>query len=166
MPTTLGIDYEDSVDLVKDLESSFDVRIFDSEAAACRTLGDIFDLLLQKFGESGTGGQSCASAMAFYRLRRALADHSPEARLRPSTPLTAITRTSPKRLFKRIQVQTGLQLPSKAYSWVGWFGSIAAVAGLLGVLPIGILFEWWALVPATFIALACVLLPLDPGKFP
>src|SRR5580698_9597771 len=119
MSITLGIDDEDSVNVVQDLERSFDIRISASEAAACHALGDIFDLLRGKLRDSGVGGKSCASAMAFYRLRHAIADLSPEERLRPSTPLAAIERASPKGLFKYIHAQTGLQLPSNEFSWIG-----------------------------------------------
>jgi len=166
MPVSLGIDDEDSVDVVRDLESSFDIQISDSEAAACRTLGDIYDLLVMKFSESDVGGQSCASAMAFYRLRSALTAHSSEAKLRPSTPLATISTVSVRRLFKQIHMQTGLKLPSKAYSWMGWIGASSALLGIVGVIPISILFGWWAIVPVVCIASAFVLLPLDPGRFP
>ncbi len=83
----------------------------------------------------------------------AIANLAPEERLRPSTPLTVIKNSSPKRLFNSIHAQTGLQVPSKAWSWIGWLGTTTLIAGVLGVLPVGILFSWWALIPAMSIAL-------------
>jgi hypothetical protein len=166
MPDTLGIDDEDAVDIVRELESSFDIVISDSEAAACRTLGDVFDLVSRRYSDSGVGGQSCASAMTFYRLRRAFVDFAPAIKLHPSTRLSDLPNISVRRLFKKIEAQTGLRLPRKVSSWVGRFGAIGALAGLLGMLIVGIFYGAWTLAPGVLVVTAFSMMSLDPGKFP
>ena len=171
MPITLGIDDEDAFDVVIDLERSFDIAISDQEAEACRTLGDLYDLLLQRF-EGREGGQLCASAMAFYRLRRACGYLSAETKLRPSTRFPDFANNSVRRFFTDIEGETGLRLPQKAASWVGKLGGASVVAGLLGVMAVGalcglgLLSGKWAWAPAAMIAFAPILWSLDPGEFP
>jgi hypothetical protein len=163
MHVTLGIDDEDAVDIVRDIERSFDIIISNSEAAACWTLGDIFDLVLQRFSDSGRGGHTCASAMAFYRLRRAFASIAPTVKLKPSTQLTDVAKMSVKRLFEEIETHTALKLPRKATSPVGWIGAVGIIGGLLATVPVGIIGGGSALLvlgAAVFIALWLLYTPM------
>lgn len=171
MLITLGIDDEEAVYMVRELESSFDIVISAPEADACRTLGDLYELILQRF-EGRDSGQFCGSAMAFYRLRRASVHQSPGVKLRPSTLLPDLTDGSAKRFFKDIEAATGLRLARRAPSWIGTLAAVGLLGGLLGVMAvgtssaIGLHFWKWAWAPAAMIAFAPILWSLDPGEFP
>jgi hypothetical protein len=107
MRTTLQIDDEDAVLIVRDLEASFGLSISDVEATAMQTLGDVYDFVRLRFLESGVGGQSCASALAFYRLRRGLSSLAPDRRLSPSTRLADIANWYCATIWMRRARQSG-----------------------------------------------------------
>jgi hypothetical protein len=165
-PVSLDIDDEDAVDIVREIERSFDIVISNSEAAACQKLGDIHDLLRRRFADGQIGGEACASAMAFYRLRRALAGMQPDFKLRPSTLLLDITKTSVRHFFRNLEFASSLRLPQKDYSWIGVIGLTSAITGLLSVPIVGGFFGWWALISALMLLIGCSLLRFDPGAFP
>ena len=60
MLITLGIDDEEAAYMVRELESSFDIVISAPEAEACRTLGDVYELILQRFESRGGGARNVA----------------------------------------------------------------------------------------------------------
>jgi len=60
----------DGVELVMEVEEAFAITIADDEASAVRTVGDLHDLVLGKLS-ADPRSHRCASAAAFYRLRRA-----------------------------------------------------------------------------------------------
>ena len=64
----MGLDY---TAIVMEAEERFGVKISDSEASQMRTVGEFYELMLGKLpaGES----QVCLTAVAFFRIRRALA---------------------------------------------------------------------------------------------
>jgi hypothetical protein len=75
MPNTLGLDDDlASAELLQNLEASFDISLSEAEAAACRAVGDVYDILRNHFSDSRDEAHRCATAMTFFRLRRAFSE--------------------------------------------------------------------------------------------
>jgi hypothetical protein len=134
MPITLGLDDDlDSVEVVQVVESAFNIKIADKEAEAIVTVGEMFDLLRQKIAGNATD-RKCASAMAFYRLRRVLAARHVDSSLTPASNLSWLRDTYTKRYVRALEQETGLRLPKPAHSWIGRVGASIAILGVIGAL--------------------------------
>jgi hypothetical protein len=144
MPNTLGLDDDgDDVDIVRDLEASFGIRISDDEAANCHTVGDVFELLRRLLAISGGDNSGCASAMAFYRLRRAIGQTVGASKAAPATLLADIAPNSPRRLFREIRSKTNLRLPALDFSWLGCIGVVLTLACLLVPVALAARSFYW-----------------------
>lgn len=125
---TLGWDDAmDSVEALRALEAIFEIEIDDDEAAAIQTVGDLFDVILEKRAPGPSG--KCASAMAFYRLRQALG----VARLAPTRDITFLNQRGAKAALKDLHATTGLAVPPARYAWLGTIGCAAACVGGLAL---------------------------------
>lgn len=60
----------DIVELVIEIEETFQIRIEDDQAARLRTVGDLYDYILTRLPNREM--RTCLGAVAFYRVRRAL----------------------------------------------------------------------------------------------
>jgi hypothetical protein len=148
----------DEIDLIVDIERLFDVTFRNDEAETVQTVGDLYDLLLRKLPPNDAD-RKCASAMTFYRLRRALREMGYAARLTPASPIALLEEHSARRAFKALEERSGLQLPAlrlTAFGAVGCaiaWGAIAAIivwsavkgldwitaaGGLAGAIPVGV----------------------------
>ena len=182
VPNTLGLDTIcDPDDLVLAVESAFSVKFRKEEAEAIVTVGQMFDLLVKKIAR-GAEDRKCASAMAFYRLRRALAKRAPGSiRLSPSSDLSWLTHAYTKRYVRRLERETGLKLPKPVPTQIANFGSIGVIMASLSGLFLVLLAAALAASNsqyAIFVARAgLILLPgggilgmltvsLDPGRLP
>ncbi len=167
MSATLGIDDEDAIDIVRDLEKSFAIIISDTESGSWRTLGDVFELILKRYRDSGLGGRSCGSAMAFYRVRVGLDLIAPGINLRPEMLFRDITPVSAKRVFRSVEARTGLRLPPKAKSWIGYCGVIGMIAGFVGAIPAEFFAGAQGLETAgVLVGVGLLMIYIDPEKFP
>jgi hypothetical protein len=111
VPNTLGLDDDlDGVELVRSVESAFDVRIPNSDAARMRTVGDLYDWLLDNL-QAYSDGRKCASAMTFYRLRIAFGRLGVDSRMLPSTRLKFLEKGNLKQFFLGLAKETGLRVP-------------------------------------------------------
>jgi hypothetical protein len=163
---TLGIDEEDSVDMVHDLEASFGVRFSKEELAEIRTVGDIHRILKKRISERPTHGDRCATAMAFYRLRRYLVDQGFNGKLVPATPVDRLSTRTVKTLVKQLSKMTGLRLPQGDLAALGTTGAVAVVLGFLALLIVpAVAPHWW---PAALLSIVSgmLLVRLDTNKFP
>ena len=160
---SLNLDDDDATGALSDLERSLGFRFGDDELTACRTVGDIHRVIARRLADSG--GDACASAMAFYRLRRALTPYADGEKLRPSSVLAEVIRVPPKRLFKKIEAETGLHLPQATSSWLGRLAFAVMVAALLGIIPVHVLHPGWTLFTILLIPASIWTLSIDPGRF-
>jgi hypothetical protein len=160
---SLNLDDDDATGALSDLERSLGFRFGDDELTACRTVGDIHRIIARRLVNSG--GDACASAMAFYRLRRALAPYTDGEKLRPSSVLAEVIQVPPKRLFKKIEAETGLHLPQATSSWLGRLAFAVAVTALLGIIPVHVLYPGWTLFTILLIPASIWTLSIDPGRF-
>jgi hypothetical protein len=164
MTGSLDIDDEDASDAIVKLERSLGFRFADGELNDCRTVGDLFRIVSRRLAGLG-GGEACACAMAFYRLRRALSPYAGGETLRPSHVLSELITVSPKQLFRQVERETGLQMPPLASGWLGIAAFATAAAALLGVLPVHVFYPGWTLYLILLIPAAIWLFTLDPGRF-
>src|SRR4051812_19332950 len=109
MPSSLGLEGDlDDVELIQDVEEAFGLRFSDNELAGCSTVGDLFEVVEARLPQSSGG--SCATAMCFYRLRRAL-QPLVGGELRPNTNLAALSGVSVRALHRIIEQECGLRPP-------------------------------------------------------
>ncbi|HLZ67801.1 MAG TPA: acyl carrier protein [Aliidongia sp.] len=163
MAGSLELDDEDASDAIVRLERSLGFRFADGELDDCRTVGDLFRIVSKRL--DGLGGEACATAMAFYRLRRALSPYAGGETLRPSHVLSELITIPPKQLFRQVERETGLQMPPLASGWVGVAAFATAAMALLGILPVHVFYPGWTLYLILLIPAATWLFTLDPGRF-
>ncbi len=167
LPNMLGLDDDlDGVEVVRNLEVSFGVKFSNKEAEDCRTVSDILKVLHNRLTTDEGSGQGCASAMAFYRLRRALTKSGIRSRLAPTTALDSISESSPKAVFRQIHTETKMRLPGLGLSGMGQIGLALLLGGLLGLLGAAVGTHQWAVVSVLVATTGAVLMRLDPGRFP
>jgi hypothetical protein len=168
MPNTLNLDDDlDPIEAVVGIEQAFAIKISDEEAAACETVGDIYDLLSSHFAaQLGTGG-ACISSMAFYRLRKALRRAHPDGTFRTSTSLAQYTRGNARSFLHALGQETKLRVPAPNGRWLTAVGCITILAAFIAI-AIAVITEAPAFLLA---AVACfigglTLAYLDPGELP
>ena len=102
----------DLIELVLDVEKSFDISLEDDEVAQIVTVGQFCDLVVGK--TSGVKLPDCPAAKAFYRLRQCLILVLGFARkdVRPSTTTLALVPFwRRRRIWKRLERELGLKMP-------------------------------------------------------
>ena len=167
MPNTLGLDDDmDGAELVWRLEELFDVTVSNDEAADLRTVGQFYDLLLEKV-PSNADDRKCRSAMAFFRLRRSLQAHGNGDRLTPYSNLRFLERGRTRNSLRMLECETGLHMPKTELTRIGhiaaFVGFAMALAGVflpnpgLESVVLGVLAGW---------AVAAIVYKLDPGRLP
>jgi hypothetical protein len=167
MPNTLGLDDDlDGNELISDIQVSFSIKFLDKEAEACRTVGDIFTLLRDRFAVHKDGGQRCASAMAFYRLRKTFLEMGAKSKLRPTLRLEGIVGLSAKAVFVGINSHTGFILPRLPFAITGKIGIFSLIAGLIMLLISSFMFPSFWFIPPLISLSGIVLIRLDCRQFP
>jgi hypothetical protein len=160
---SLNLDDDDATDALSDLERSLGFRFGNDELTTCRTVGDVHRVISKRLANSG--GDACAGAMAFYRLRRALTPYANGEKLWPTSVLSEFIQVPPKRLFKKIEAETGLHLPQPASSWLGQLAFAVMATALLGIIPVHVLYPGWTLFTILLIPASIWTLSIDPGRF-
>jgi len=167
MANSLDIESDDTVVLIYDLEKVFDIEISNEEAVQLSTVGELHDLLLQKISPNADD-RKCATAMAFYRVHRALMEMGYPERMAPATDVRFLDKGGAKRAFKVLHEKTGLHLPQPDWTWIGRTGCVASIGGAIAAIMLAVLHQplWSIASAARFIALgggiAATL--LEPGK--
>lgn len=159
----------DDLDAVRSLEAVFEISFSNAELSALNTVGDLHDLILQKLPRANKA-EKCASAMAFYRLRRALTARQSNIRIAPATELKVFQEPYTKEFFSRLEQQTGLKLGGPAHTWIGSMGDACLLLPLMAILPLLACslfvhfspYLWASL--ALLLPLGGVLLWFDPGR--
>jgi len=102
----------DSVELIMNIEETFDLTIPDQEAEKFQTVGDIYRYVLERIQVDDSPG--CLSSKAFYRLRRVLIEsfEAPRSSIRPTTRLDVlIPRKDRDSAWQRLEARLKLNLP-------------------------------------------------------
>lgn len=168
MPNTLALDDDDwgPIDVVGALEAAFDLKFTKEDIENPRTIGGIHALLQRQIGQGSSDAQSCFTAMTFYRLRRALRALDDRTAIRPSSNLASFAGQSAKALLDNLAAQTGLQMPKRHLSLIGYTGVFLILGTIVAFIPTAILFPaWWPALVAAFAA-GIALGKLDPGHIP
>ena len=170
---SLGLDDDlDAVVLVQNLEKAFEIGITDAEAESVLTVGQLYDLLLAKI-PANESDRRCASAMVFYRLRRALENRAKDTALTPSTSLLFLEEGRARTTVKELEKETGLRLPELELTGRGYFGCLSVLVAFCAAMGISSFYHLGYfsglsgfVAVVTFVALEWAILRLDPGKLP
>ncbi len=164
MRKSLDLDDDlDQVELILDLEEIFAIKFTDAELEACRTAGDLNDIVWRHLSERADASNlRCMSAMAFNALRRSLLSAGAGRKIRPSDRLDGFA-IRPKDLSATVRQQTGLTIsfaPGRLGRASAWLMLAAVIALLLGI-------AWHALfiVAGGLFLFGLVLLKRDRGSF-
>ena len=158
-------DGDDLLDLRRDLETAFAMRFTDGEAAGCETVGDLFQVIQSRFPPDAGG--KCMTAMAFYRLRRALSGIGSSTVWTTGMRLDALPGPSARSLYAELEERSGLKLPSWRLTMLGLAGAWAVAGGCVSLLVFVSSNGWHgALLPFLACAGGAVLLRTDPGRLP
>ncbi len=138
----------DGVEIVMEVEETFDITIADKDAEQLVTVGDLYQYILRKIDlnmNRDDGERPCLSALAFYRLRRTLmGTFGAERRhVRPSaTTETLIGQEEGRRAsWKRLARELGWRLPELQRP--GWMPKALTV--LLWATPPTVMTAWVSL---------------------
>lgn len=163
MRTSLGLAGDlDDVDLIEDVERAFGVRLPDEELTHCRTVGDLFELVVDRLPNGPLHAERCASAMCFYRLRRVVLTIAPNLELRPSTRIGTLSSVSVRTLYRAIEHGAGLRPPAPYLSAWGGVSLLGAVAAPFSLFCLG---ATWGTIAASFV-IALVCYRLSPVRLP
>lgn len=155
----------DDLDLLRDIEQVFDIRIPPAVSRNWWTIGHAHAWLLESLPKGSKDGR-CPTAMAFYRLRSAIEQIATGKPLRPATPLQDLA-SNPAAFLRTVRRATGLAIPAARSRWAGvlggWFISLG-MAGCLAALLSG-RFEL-AAIAAAGTAIGGLLCWMDRGRYP
>lgn len=100
----------DAVELLMDVEESFDIRIPEVDAQEMTTVGELYDFILSKTEQADS--ETCLSARTFYDIKRALRSQGIDHRFKPSTQLSEVLPQSDRRAFwDGLAASTQMRLP-------------------------------------------------------
>jgi hypothetical protein len=163
MTNNLGLDDDDAESLIEELETRFGICFTDREACTSRTVGDIWDVLKGRFSDKKNDTRKCASAMAFYRLRRAAIEIEP-AKIKPETSLIHFGGLTPRRLLQKLENDSCLTMPSGKLTKAGCVGVLLEVVGFGGLMFVLVIPLAWGLVFAVAALGGVLLAELDPRE--
>lgn len=103
----------DTVELVMQVEESFDITISDEHASQMRTVGDVYSFIIHESRGKTRGHDRCLNAATFYELRRWLVLHVEDAsQLRPSSVVAATLPAKLRRsIWSQLADDMGLHFP-------------------------------------------------------
>ncbi|PHK19530.1 hypothetical protein VF10_21550 [Nostoc linckia z13] len=166
MANSLDLDPEwGAIDLLEEVEQTFGIQIAKEEAEQCATVGDLYDVICAHSPDWDGQDGKCGSSMVFYRMRRSLSPDDKRG-VTPRTPLAGIG-LEPSRLFKKLEVDTGLRLPGYELTWLGMTGGFLMGGGIIAAVVALLTGQWIASGTALLVALAGLpLVRADPGRLP
>lgn len=132
----------DPVELVMRTEDEFGISIADDEAAAARTVGDLYQLVLSKLDLT----PSCLSSKAFYRTRQALVISLdvPRRLIRPSSDLEQLfPEPTRKNLWQNTVGSIELKFPELQYPsrWRERFWKVGAALSAIIVVTFSVVIQ-------------------------
>ena len=127
----------DAVELIMEVEETFDLSIADDEYSRFKTVGDLHQLLVEKLAvqrelQANVGG--CPSLVPFLAIRRAIVTlaNTNRSSIRPNTCLANVfPQYGRRQLWKKLQRETDITLPPLTLSeGVGQLTFAVAVCGI------------------------------------
>ena len=138
----------DSVEIVREVERAFRIKIGAGEAEACTSMGDLFSAIESKIFTVERGALPCPAALAFWRLRKAMREMASGKAITPSTPVAdLLPATRQGRWWRELRHSTGLEMPSAKPAKGAWPPRWAAIlaASLLGGLSFAVGAGGWSM---------------------
>ncbi|MGC3936489.1 hypothetical protein ACOTTU_01650 [Roseobacter sp. EG26] len=142
-PKSVGVVGDgDDVELLEDFEAVFAIAITDKEAESILTLGEAHEIICSKIPKNHEEQVKCLSAMAYYRLNRAIKAHG---KIQPLERLELRAGTSPKVFQKHLENNSNLSLEflTRISSWVvalfllqfvTWIAATIVFSGMLSII--------------------------------
>ena len=96
----------DAVELIMDIEDAFDISISNAQASRIRTIGELFDCIVEQHRDVATARNVCLSGATFYLIRRTVCA---ELGLNPKTVRPTVTLESSIPRNRRSEVWAALQ---------------------------------------------------------
>jgi acyl carrier protein len=104
----------DAVELIMDIEDAFDISISDAQATRIRTVGELFDSIVEQHRDVATARNVCLSGATFYLIRRTVCAElglNPKT-VRPTVTLeSSIPRNHRGEIWAALQSSLKLKLP-------------------------------------------------------
>lgn len=129
-PKSIGVVGDgDDVAILEALEDVFKVAFMEAEAESIRTLEDAYSVICSKLPNDKNEQTKCLTAMAYYRLNRAMRDHG---KAKPSSCVEPPKAISPREFQQQLEEGSGLQLSflTDSSTWVNMLGcSVLATWG-------------------------------------
>jgi len=168
MPNTLGLDDDlDGVEVVRDLERIFDIKVSNEEAERIFTVGEFHDLLLSKLPPN-EADKKCATAMTFYRIRRALRRLGYGDRLTPASDMRLLEQGRTKSNLMKLEGDSRLRMPGAVSTRTGrrvaLFGFVMTLIIVFSLQP-GFASAFLGVIVG-LVLVGVVLKYGDPGKLP
>ncbi|NNM73304.1 acyl carrier protein [Enterovirga aerilata] len=122
----LDIDGDDSVDIVVAVEQAFGIKITDSEAEACQTVGDLFRVICAHVPTvERSDAIPCLTAATFRELRRVIRLIEPSLDLRPATLLSSFAGHHDHREWHaHLKNTSGLSVPDPSLTVPSMVGGL------------------------------------------
>jgi hypothetical protein len=167
VPNSLDLDEEwGGEELVLELERAFAVAFSNEEVEHLGTVGGLHDLLIAKIPPND-GDTKCVTAMAFYRLRRALRRLGHDGRIAPATDVLRLERGTLKSSLRELERESGLRLPLAAITPAAAMASLGCfVAAIAGAVLIPTSLPSAVVGALSGLMAACALVYFDAGRFP
>lgn len=154
----------DIVELFMEVEDVFDIQIPDERGGEVRTVGDLYDIIIETKGEAVNPRNRSLSAATFLMIRRALVAETKATRqsIRPRTSVDEALPTYPaydrRALWARLQEALGLQLPQLCRP--AWLVTTSTALTIFAALAISTLadYEWGSVAAALLGVLSLVLI--------
>lgn len=155
-PKSVGVVGDgDDVAIFEAIEDVFKVAFMDEEVESILTLDDAHSVICSKLPNDENEQTKCLTAMAYYRLNRAMPGHG---KTKPSERVEAPEAVNPREFQQQLEEGSGLQLPflTTSSTWVnaiGWailatwtagpvfFSGFYAIA--IGILIFALNFAFW-----------------------
>ena len=154
-----------AIDLIEDVETTFECMIEDHQAAECTTVGDVYRVLCARAPEWDEQSGNCASSIVFYRLRHSLSATARRG-VTPKMPLAAFA-LHPSQLLKKITRDTGLRVPIHRLTLLGKIGGWLTFIGILVAIVALFTQHWMESGAAALVAVGGFPLQLlDRGQYP
>jgi hypothetical protein len=112
----------DEIDMVSVAQDRFEVEFADHELSALYRVGDLYDLIIDKYRARHPKTEMCLSQGAFYRLRAALSEMGAKCPIVPATSVAAVVSDLPdgwniRRKWWELARRSGLTLPPLELRW-------------------------------------------------
>mgnify|MGYP001826585830 FL=1 len=124
-----------AVELVMEIEESFDIDLSNDEAERIETVGDLYHAILVKTGQRAGDTDRCLTAATFYELRRALQSRLEiDEGVQPKTRLDEfLPRRGRRSAWRALSREMDLRFPKlQRPSWLVVLGCLGVTVATIG----------------------------------